>query len=276
MEPVIRSIFEPVTGTWQHLITDSSTKATAVVDPVLNYDPVKNEISTTTAEHLLETIRENDLTVEWMLEAHAHADHLTAAAYLQDQFIVDQGINVPICIGRGISVVQQRWAERYSIPSHEVENAFDRTFVDGETFNIGSIKVEVMHLPGHTPDHVGYMVGSNVLTGDSIFNPDVGSARTDFPGGSASQLWKSMTRLLNLPDDFRLYTGHDYPPADRTANDDGPRERPYSTVKEQRAANKHVKSGTKEEDFRCFARSAAPYSSGIAVEHPGWETTAAI
>lgn len=130
-------------------------------------------------------------------------------------------------------------------------NVFDHLWTDNEAFQIGELKAEVLYLPGHTPDHVGYRIGDqDVFTGDSIFNPDVGSARCDFPGGDAHELWVSMSRLLALPPHVRLYTGHDYPPADREGEgEEGGKERPYTTVKEQREGNKHVKSGTKEVDF---------------------------
>jgi glyoxylase-like metal-dependent hydrolase (beta-lactamase superfamily II) len=122
-------------------------------------------------------------------------------------------------------------------------------YADGESFDIGNVQVVVLHLPGHTPDHVGYQIGENVFTGDSIFNPDLGSARCDFPEGSASALWNSMQRLLSLPLHYKLYTGHDYPPADRKGEDGDSKPRPYATVEEHRASNKHVKVGTEESTF---------------------------
>ncbi|TKX18720.1 hypothetical protein C1H76_9510 [Elsinoe australis] len=248
-EPEVHSIYESVTGTWQHLVTDPVTKSTAIIDSVLDFDPSTNTITTTSADQILKTVSSRKLHVEWILETHTHADHLTAASYLQSRLAKHQSQTPPICIGSGISAVQKRWAAKYDIPSPEYERAFNLTFADGDVFNIGHLAVQVMHLPGHTPDHIGYRIGDNVFTGDSIFNPDVGSARTDFPEGSASQLWSSMTKLLALPDHFKLYTGHDYPPADRPLTDESCKELPYSTVKEQKERNKHVKSGTKEQDF---------------------------
>ncbi|PNS14564.1 hydroxyacylglutathione hydrolase [Sphaceloma murrayae] len=248
-EPVVRSVFESVTGTWQHIVTDPVTKSTAIIDPVIDYDPAKNEITTSSADRLLDIVTDQQLLVSWILETHAHADHLTAAHYLRGTLATSQAHRPSIAIGHGISGVQRRWAERYGIPKHEYEGAFDHTFHDGETFQIGELTVRVLHLPGHTPDHIGYLIGSNVFTGDSIFNPDVGSARTDFPEGSATQLWSSMKKLLALPDHYKLYTGHDYPPEGRQVESGQGKEMPYSTVKEQKESNKHVKNGTQQDDF---------------------------
>lgn len=151
----------------------------------------------------------------------------------------------PVAIGKRIAQVQNTFAEKYDIPASELENVFDHLWEDDEDFNIGELKAQVMHLPGHTPDHVGYKIEKNVFVGDSIFNPDVGSARADFPGGSATDLWASTQRLLALPGDFRLYTGHDYPPASR----EGGEAVPWTSVDEQRSGNKHVKVGSTEAEF---------------------------
>jgi len=155
-----------------------------------------------------------------------------------------------VCIGKRISGVQETMSRIYGIPTSEMQNAFDYTFSDDETFRIGELEAQVIYLPGHTPDHIGYIVGPNVFTGDSIFNPDVGSARCDFPGGSATTLYKSTQKLLSFPAHFRLYTGHDYPPKERCAPGSGKSEPiPYTTVEGQSKENKHVKSGTQMEDF---------------------------
>jgi glyoxylase-like metal-dependent hydrolase (beta-lactamase superfamily II) len=135
------------------------------------------------------------------------------------------------------------------IDKDDWSDSFDRMFADGDTFGIGQLQVKVLHLPGHTPDHVGYEIGRNVFTGDSIFNPDLGSARCDFPEGSAEALWSSMQRLLSLPPDYKLYTGHDYPPADRSTEEGVGKPRPYATVQEHKSSNKHVKDGTSESTF---------------------------
>ncbi len=185
----------------------------------------------------------------YILETHAHADHLTASRYLQN-ILTKPGEDGPLVgIGQRIEQVQRTMASIYDIPEVELQNAFDRTFADDSTFKIGSLEARVVHLPGHTPDHIGYVIGKNVFTGDSIFNPDVGSARCDFPGGSATALYQSMQQLLALPEDYKLYTGHDYPPKDRAIDGKSGAAVPYTTLGAQSATNKHVKSGTKLEEF---------------------------
>jgi glyoxylase-like metal-dependent hydrolase (beta-lactamase superfamily II) len=248
-EPRIHPVFEPKTGTWQYVVADPTTNQAVVVDSVLDYDPAAGQLSTKSADELLALISKQGYTVSRILETHAHADHLTASRYLQNQLQKLQSQRPEVCIGRRIKDVQSLFGPRYGVPASELDQAFDYTFEDGEKFKIGNVNAEVLHLPGHTPDHIGYLIGSNVFTGDSIFNPDVGSARCDFPGGSATALYKSMQKLLNFPPHYKLYTGHDYPPETREPVDGGGREMPYTTVEKQRAENKHVKEGTKEEDF---------------------------
>ncbi|KAH9205397.1 metallo-beta-lactamase superfamily protein [Leptodontidium sp. 2 PMI_412] len=251
-KPDIHACFEAVTATWQYLVADPETRDAVVIDSVLDFNPVSSQISTDTADGLLGLISKYNLTVTRILETHAHADHLTAATYLQ-QKLVDEGNPRPeICIGARITEVQAAFASKYQINASELANVFDKLFQNNEEFMIGKIRAKVLHLPGHTPDHVGYLIGENVFTGDSIFNPDVGSARADFPGGSAIALYSSSQTLLGLPEDYRLYVGHDYPPEARAANEVGEKHKPYTTVKEQREENKHVKEGTKEEDFVKF------------------------
>ena len=240
--PVVHAIHESNTGTWQYIVADAESKHAAIIDPVLDFDPSKNEISTTAADLLLATVESEGYLVERLLETHLHADHLSGAAYLGDQLKQRQSVVPKTSIGSGIAKMQQLFGDRYGIPEHEWSHAFDCTYADGEKFSIGSLEVEVLHLPGHTPDHIGYLVGRNVFTGDSIFNPELGSARCDFPQGSASALWTSMQRLLSLPEGYKLYTGHDYPPAGGDA-------RPFATVQEHKASNKHVKDGTLEWTF---------------------------
>lgn len=250
--PDIYTCFEAVTGTWQYLVADPTTRDAVVIDSVLDFNPASSQISTNTADGLLELISKYNLKITRILETHAHADHLTAATYIQ-QKLVDEGNPCPkICIGARITEVQATFASKYQIKDSELANVFDKLFNDNEEFMIGTIRAKVLHLPGHTPDHVGYVIGENVFTGDSIFNPDVGSARADFPGGSATALYSSTQTLLSLPEHYRLYVGHDYPPEGRAANEAGEKYKAYTTVKEQREENKHVKAGTKEEDFVKF------------------------
>ncbi|KAJ4350490.1 uncharacterized protein N0V89_009111 [Didymosphaeria variabile] len=252
-EPQVHSVFEPVTGTWQYIVADPNTNEAVIIDPVLDYDKSSGTISTRSADELLDLVTNHEYKIQRILETHAHADHLTASRYLQTVLSQKQTATIRplVCIGKRIKDVQQTMQRKFNIPESELEDAFDHLFDDDETFNIGGLTASVIHLPGHTPDHIGYVIGSNVFTGDSIFNPDVGSARCDFPGGSAVQLYNSTQRLLQLPPHFRLYTGHDYPPDSRDPHleqaVDGAV--PYTTVETQRRENKHVKAGTKLEEF---------------------------
>ncbi|KAK3324712.1 beta-lactamase-like protein [Cercophora scortea] len=249
-QPTVHSIFEPQTCTWQYIVADPSTKSALIIDSVLDFDPAKNQITTTTADALLALVKEKGYTVERILETHAHADHLTAAKYLQRQLQLSQGDEAKpqVCIGKRISEVQARFAARYGVPSEECEGAFDHVFEDDEVFKLGELEVKALHLPGHTPDHMGYLIGENVFCGDSIFNHDVGSARCDFPGGNADELYNSASKLFSLPDSHKIWTGHDYPPGTPTS---GGRQDPvpYTTVGDQKQANKHLKSGTTREQF---------------------------
>ncbi|KAL5365150.1 beta-lactamase-like protein [Aspergillus floccosus] len=247
-QPIVHSVYEPNTGTWQYIVACPATNRAAIIDPVLDFDPGTFTITTTSADSLLDLLARKGYTVHYLLETHAHADHLTASFYLQQRLAAAGHPRPPICIGRNIRQVQQTFSQRYGIPRAELDAAFDRLFDDDDEFPIGDVPAFVLALPGHTPDHIGYRVGDNVFTGDSIFNPDVGSARCDFPGGDARALYTSMKRLLALPPDVRLYTGHDYPPS---AGDSG-RARdpmPYTTVAEQNERNKHARRGSCEEEF---------------------------
>ncbi|KAK0933790.1 hypothetical protein LTR29_014658 [Friedmanniomyces endolithicus] len=222
-----------------------------MIDTVLDYDKDAGLISTASADKLLDIVEDNGYIVTYILESHAHADHLSASRYLQRVLSQRQNERQPlVCIGEQINQVQATLGQIYDIPESELHDAFDYTFSDGETFRLGNIEAQVLHLPGHTPDHVGYIIGSNTFTGDSIFNPDLGSARCDFPGGSATALYRSAGKLLSLPGHYRLYTGHDYPPKERRGENSEPSGAiPYTTVDRQSKENKHVKLGTHEDEF---------------------------
>lgn len=246
MEPIVHTVFEPKTSTWQYVVADPTTKAAVIIDPVLDFDKEKQSISTESADSLLQLVNSHGYNIVRLLETHAHADHLTAASYLQTALQAKS--NPPICIGHRITTVQQTFAAKYAVPDEDLRSAFNHLFTDDETFAIGSLTAQVLHLPGHTPDHAGYLIGTNVFTGDSMFNPDVGSARCDFPGGDAQALWGSMKRLLSLPPHYKLYTGHDYPPK----NDDGNGIRapmPFTTVAEQKEQNKHANDMAAEREY---------------------------
>lgn len=244
MEPIVHSIFEKQTSTWQYIVACAQSRQAVIIDSVLDFDPTKLEITTTSADGLLEFAASHDYNIVRLLETHAHADHLSAAYYIQQKLLASNSYQVPICTGHRIRQVQKTFAQKYNVPQSELDQAFDHLFNDGEVFSIGCVTAQVLHLPGHTPDHSGYMIGSNVFTGDSMFNPDVGSARCDFPNGDANALYHSMQKLLSLPPHFKLFTGHDYPPADS-----GREPMPYVTVDQQRTGNKHVKEGTEKEEF---------------------------
>ncbi|EAA32947.2 Metallo-hydrolase/oxidoreductase [Neurospora crassa] len=254
-EPLIHPLFDPTTSTFTYLVACPSTLHAVVIDSVLDFDPATARISTTTADSLLlSLIRSHNYKIVKILETHVHADHLTASRYLQTQLASDDddeeedekngGTKKPeICIGKRIVQVQKRVAESYGLPREEWEGVFDRVFEDDEEFRVGDLKVKVKHLPGHTPDHVGYMVGSNIFCGDSLFDPEIGSARCDFPGGDAHALYNSVQTLFSLPAHYRIYTGHDYPSADSRSP------QPYTTVADQKRLNKHLKEGTTKDQF---------------------------
>ncbi|KAJ5923200.1 putative metallo-hydrolase [Penicillium verhagenii] len=220
-EPTIHHIFESVTGTWQYIVADSSTQTAAIIDPVLNYDPVTQAITTDSADVLLSLIDEKGYKIERILETHAHADHLTAASYLQRKLTQKQGYKPPISIGKRIEQVQKIFGQRYGIQSEEYETVFDKLFEDDEFFQIGNVTAKAIHLPGHTPDHLGYQIGDNVFCGDSLFHADIGTARCDFPGGDAKDLFQSSRKLLALGDHVKIWPGHDYPPEGRDSPSHG-------------------------------------------------------
>ncbi|KAJ5860497.1 uncharacterized protein N7529_007807 [Penicillium soppii] len=245
--PTIHDIFEPTSGTWQYIIVDPTTLKSVIIDPVLNFDPATQAITTHSADSLLSFIKEKNYKIDKILETHAHADHLSAAAYLQTH-LQDQNHKPPICIGKRIEQVQTLFARRYGVPKNEYRQVFDRLFEDDEVFTIGNITAKAIHLPGHTPDHLGYMIGDNLFCGDSLFHADIGTARCDFPGGDAKDLFQSGRKLLSLPGHVKIWTGHDYPPEGR----DQPV--PWMSVQEHRKLNKHLKDGISEEQFVALRR----------------------
>ncbi|KAJ6109651.1 hypothetical protein N7486_001886 [Penicillium sp. IBT 16267x] len=246
MDPIVHTIFEPKTSSWQYIVVCPKTKDCAIIDPVLDYDLGNFTVSTQSADALLEIVRKEHLLVTHLLETHAHTDHLSAAYYIQATLWSKGHPNAPICIGENITIVQSLYAHRYDIPKEELQNAFNHLFRPDETFCIGELTSVAIYLPGHSSDHGAYHVGPVVFTGDSLFNPDVGSARCDFPGGDPRALWRSLQRLIKFPDETRLYPGHDYPPNNEAFARDPI---PCVTVAEQRETNKHLKSISTEEDF---------------------------
>jgi len=240
-KPVIRPFFDEATNTVSYLVWDASTQDAAVIDPVLDWDNRSGEADTHSADALLAAATEAGLTIRWVLETHAHADHLTAAPYIK------ANTGAPIGIGEHIRDVQKIFRPVFDLDDVKPEGGdFDRLFRDGERFALGGLSVEVMYVPGHTPADIAYRIGDDVFVGDTLFMHDYGTARTDFPGGDAHHLWSSMQRLLALPPETRLWMCHDYkaPGRDHFAWE--------STVAEQRAHNPHVKDGTTEAGFVAF------------------------
>ena len=238
---LIRSFFDPATSTVTHVVADAQARRAAVIDPVLDYDPKSGRTSTANADAVIAHVREAGLTVDWLLETHAHADHLSAAPHLQQQ------LGGRIGIGAQIVEVQRVFRKLFNADDIATDGTpFERLFADGEHFSIGALDVQVMHTPGHTPGCVSYCLtsdaGLDVFIGDTLFMPDYGSARCDFPGGDAAQLYRSVRKLLALPPQTRLHLCHDYPPAARAPAW-------VSTVAEQRRANIHLHDGIDEPGF---------------------------
>jgi glyoxylase-like metal-dependent hydrolase (beta-lactamase superfamily II) len=193
-----------VTNSVSYLLADPDIKTAAVIDAVLDFDPASGRVSTQSADGMLAAARKQDLRIEWILETHAHADHLSAAAYLKERS------GAKIGIGRGIREVQRTFEAVFEPCGAADADCFDRLFADGETIGLGSLTIEVMATPGHTPDCVSYRVGDAVFVGDTLFMPDYGTARCDFPGGDARQLYRSIRKILSLPRETRLFMCHDY------------------------------------------------------------------
>jgi len=233
----IKTFFDPTTFTATHVVSCPSTRRAAVIDSVLDYDPKSGRTSTASAEQVLAYVQQQGLTVDWHLETHAHADHLSAAPWLRER------LGGQIAIGAHIQQVQTVFKGVFNAPDISGDGReFDHLFQDGDTFQIGDLTVQVLHTPGHTPACVTYLVGDDAFVGDTLFMPDYGTARCDFPGGSAHTLYQSIQRLLALPGHTRLHMCHDYQPGGREV-------KLVSTVDEQRAANVHVRSGIGEPDF---------------------------
>jgi glyoxylase-like metal-dependent hydrolase (beta-lactamase superfamily II) len=251
--PVIHGFHDPVTGTITHVFADPRTRRAAIVDPVLGYEPRSGRTDTALADGVVAWLDAQGFGVDWILETHAHADHLSAAQHLKRR------IGGRIGIGACICEVQKVFGRFYNLDAGDFAadgRQFDHLFADGERFAVGDLEVVAMWVPGHTPADLAYRVGDDaVFVGDTLFMPDVGTARADFPGGDAATLFRSIARLLALPPATRLYVCHDYPPAGREP-------RWQSTVAEQRAANIHVGAGTTEEAFVAM-RSARDRTLGM-------------
>ena len=236
--PVIRAFFDEPTHTVSYLVSDPATGRAAVIDPVLDFDLASGEADVRSAQAILAAVAEAGLAIDWVLETHAHADHLSAAPYIKT------ATGAAIGIGEEIRAVQKIFRPVFQADDLKADGSdFDRLFADGERFRIGDLKVEVMHVPGHTPADVAYRIDDAVFVGDTLFMPDYGTARADFPGGDARQLFRSIRRLLDLPAETRLFLCHDYkaPGRDHYAWE--------TTVADQRARSVHVRDAVSEDEF---------------------------
>jgi len=238
LNPQVHSIFDPATWTVTYVVHNGPGSAAAIVDSVLDYDPKSGRTRTASADKVIDYVQQLRLRVEWILETHAHADHLTAAPYLK------QKLGGKIAIGHQITTVQKVFKDIFNLESEFRQDGsqFDALLKDEEEFRIGELSAKVMAVPGHTPACVAYQVGDAVFVGDTLFMPDVGTARCDFPGGDAKTLYASVGKLLSLPPRTRLFMCHDYPPNNRPIAFE-------TTVAEQRARNIHVRDGISEAQF---------------------------
>ena len=236
-QPEVTGFFHEDTSSIAYVAADPATGRCALIDPVLDFDVHARTTYTEFADRMLAFIRERSLDVEWILDTHPHADHFSAAPYLKD------ALGAPTAIGECTVLVQRIWKDIYNLPDFPADGSqWDHLFKDGEHFRIGSIDAEVIFAPGHTAASIAYRIGDAAFVHDTLFMPDAGTARADFPGGDARAQWRSIRRLLALPPETRLFTGHDYQPGGREP-------RWESTVAEQRAGNIHVHDGITEEEF---------------------------
>lgn len=239
LRPEIASFFDPATFTVTYVVHDPATREAAIIDSVLDFDPASGRTATTSADAVIAHVTSQNLKVTWLLETHAHADHFSAAPYLQER------LGGKIAIGAEITRVQAVFGKLFNAGTEFARDGsqFDVLFHDGDSFTIGSLPVTVMHVPGHTPACIAYLVGDAAFVGDTMFMPDYGTARADFPGGDARTLFRSLRRILSLPPETRLFMCHDYLPEGRSE---------YvweTTVAAERAGNIHAHDGIAEDDF---------------------------
>lgn len=237
--PVIKALFDKPTNTVSYVVHEPESRRAAIIDSVLDYDPASGRTSFSSADALIAYVGEKDLSVEWLLETHAHADHLSAAPYLQ------QKLGGKIAIGEHIVTVQNVFGTLFNVDTDFRRDGsdFDQLWKDGDRFRIGGLDVTVLHVPGHTPACIAYVIGDAVFVGDTMFMPDYGTARADFPGGDARTLYRSARRILALPPETRLFMCHDYLPAGRETF------AWETTVEAERQANVHIHDGLTEDAF---------------------------
>lgn len=238
MKPAIQPFFDVVTGTITYIVFDVPGGHAAIIDPVLDYDPKSGRTHTALADQVISFITQQKLAVDWILETHAHADHLSAAHYLKSK------LGGRIAIGEHIKVVQNVFKGMFNLAADFAVDGsqFDHLFTDNEEFNVGQLTARALFVPGHTPADIAYQFDDAIFVGDTLFMPDVGSARCDFPGGNAEMLYQSVQRLFAFPDNTRLFMCHDYPPAGRAPAW-------QTTVGSQRKNNIHLHNGVTQENF---------------------------
>jgi glyoxylase-like metal-dependent hydrolase (beta-lactamase superfamily II) len=238
MNPSVQAFCDPATNTVSYIVHDPATKMAAIIDPVLDFTPRNGRIATTSADALLATTKAQGLEIVYLLETHAHADHLSAAHHLR------QATGALVVIGSHITQVQTIFGELFEADDVTPDGSdFDRLVADGDSLPLGDLQIEIMHTPGHTPACLTYVVGDAAFVGDTLFMPDYGTARADFPGGSATELYRSIRKILDLPLETRIFVGHDYLPAGRSDY------RWETSVSEQRRGNIHVHDGVSETEF---------------------------
>lgn len=236
-QATVKAFFDPQTWTYTYVVYESKGSACIVIDSVLNYDPKSGRTKTESADEVIAFIKENRLQLEWILETHAHADHLTAAPYIQEK------LGGKIAIGDHITTVQGVFKGVFNLDDIAVDGSqFDALIKEGEPIAFGNLSFKALYVPGHTPACMAYEIGDSIFVGDTLFMPDVGTARCDFPGGSASNLYRSIQSILKYPPSTKLYMCHDYPPNGRPLEY-------QSTVADQKKSNIHVHDGVTEEQF---------------------------
>lgn len=237
--PVVESFYDPATSSISHVLHDPTDRAAIIVDPILDYDASSGRTSVSSVDAIAKYVGAHDLRVAWSLDTHVHADHMSGSATLRRRFGASVGMS------RHVLTVCDHFADIFDVQesTDRAQRAFDQLFEDGDMFTLGGVECIALHVPGHTPADMAYVIGNAVLTGDTVFMPDFGTARADFPGGDAAQLYRSARRLLSLPTQARLLHCHDYPPPTRG------RPEWTSTVADQRAYNIHVRDGVAEAEF---------------------------
>ena len=242
--PIVKGFWDEATGSWQYVFHDPATMKGAIVDPVLNFDPLAGAIRTDSAEEILAYVQDAGLEIVWILDTHPHADHFSAAPWLKER------LGAPTAIGEHVVKVQRLWKEIYNLPDDVPTDGsqWDRLFADGDEFMVGNVPVRVMFSPGHTLASITYVAGPDsdapaAFVHDTFMMPDSGTSRADFPGGSSKQLYDSIQAILALPDETRLFVGHDYAPGGRAAAC-------MATVAEHKASNIHLKDAPSEADYR--------------------------